>query len=117
LGGTVGIDLNAEGVFVPIALGIRGATNYSRVNPIYSLDIGRTDQLAFFSGIPKEHRLKGMHFAPAVGLKVNTGNRTALTFLVGYTYRNLKADINTEWNRREVEMDQHRLNFRTGFMF
>ncbi len=117
VGATAAMELNNDGVIAPVSLGLRGSTKHPGLSPMYSLDLGYTNQLGYFTGVPRAERLRGFHASPAVGFEVNTGNGTALTFLLGYTYRQLKAKSDNEWASKQIDMKQHRVNFRTGFTF
>lgn len=116
LGGTLGLDFYDNILVTPVALGIRGEILSSRIRPIYSLDTGYG--LTFLSEEDSELETQGgWAFNPALGLRVNTGNKSAFTFTVGYKSQRITTE-SLSWNsRREQKIHYKRLTLRMGFMF
>ncbi|MFT2010436.1 hypothetical protein ACMA1I_17310 [Pontibacter sp. 13R65] len=117
IGGTVGFDFYDNILITPIALGIRGEVLNRRVSPIYSLDAGYG--ASFLSGKAFGERPDGgWMLNPALGFRVQTGNKAAFLFSAGYKQQRVEVESITGWGlRTNQRITYKRLSLRLGFMF
>ncbi|MFT4031340.1 MAG: hypothetical protein QM669_02890 [Siphonobacter sp.] len=85
VGATVGIDwYNSEKMIVPLSIGFRGDfSKKHRVTPYYALDIGK-GMMWLTNGDRYTTQKGGFHLGTALGLRITTGNGTALLWSIGY---------------------------------
>lgn len=118
IGATLGFDFYDNILITPIALGIRGEVLNTRVSPFYSIDAGYGT--AFLSSKSHGRDLDGgWLFNPALGLRVNTGNKTAYTIGIGYKTQRVDTETISGWWASQItqRITYNRLSLRMGFMF
>lgn len=116
LGATLGFDFYDNVLITPIALGIRGEFLKTRISPFYSLDVGYGS--AKLSDESDQFNSKGgWLFNPALGMRIQTGNKTAFTFGLGYKTQRVK-NTTTWWGGHVAQkITYKRLSLRMGFLF
>ncbi len=84
LGATVGVDWYASQAMLPLSMGLRGDLGKGAVSPFYALDAG----YGLWLNRPADVNAKGgLHLNPALGLRIATGNGTALSWSIGYKFQ------------------------------
>ncbi|MCY7350833.1 MAG: hypothetical protein LH606_09205 [Cytophagaceae bacterium] len=121
VGATVGVDWYARNAIIPVSVGLRGDMSRGRVSPHYALDVGYG--LARLTRRPEivgadVNLSGGLHVNPALGVRIATGNDTALILSIGYKYQ--YADVLTQFNAgntiRNV-YNYNRLALKVGMSF
>ncbi|WP_207430637.1 hypothetical protein [Sabulibacter ruber] len=117
VGLTIGSDFYNNLLVTPVALGLRGTLLNTRVSPYYSLDAGYGSTFLSNESDQLENE-GGWMLNPALGLRVQSGNNTALAFSLGYKVQRAQT-TNSPWSGTTItdEVSFKRVSVRLGFQF
>lgn len=120
-GATVGVDWYARNAVVPVSLGLRGDMGKGRVSPCFALDVGYGLSWLMRPGEVTGAEVDvsgGLHLNPALGVRIATGNDTALILSLGYKHQRVSSKTQYDGGSTVVdEFNYNRLALKVGMSF